>query len=103
MANLNVQTAKKHIRCLQMLDEKEMERAAQTIAKDLKAYVEDKFVLNEYQQRTISKIPNSKWRSLGELISLALNNSYGIDINDEPSLKPCWWKLHIELDMGSQG
>ena len=74
MACLDVQSVNEKISCIQNLEEAALETEAALIAKDLKAYIQNSFMLDVFQQKVLNRMSAETLKESGAAISSALLN-----------------------------
>lgn len=85
---LNNENIKKKLLEINNLPEKEKSIEIDTISKDLRAYVKSNFSLTSEQITGIETPPDSLVRELGIGIGIALENNWGLVIEEDNSLSP---------------
>jgi hypothetical protein len=89
MACLDVESVNEKISCIQNMEEPALEKEAAAIAKDLKGYIENNFMLDVFQKKMLDRISSDTYKEWGTNISDAFLNRYQIQAEPSARTKKC--------------
>ena len=87
MACLDVESVNEKICCIQNLEESALEKECALLAKDLKGYIENNFMLDVFQQKMLDRVPADTFKESGARISDAFLNRYPIEAQSGERVK----------------
>ncbi|HKC68542.1 MAG TPA: hypothetical protein VKG26_09940 [Bacteroidia bacterium] len=101
MACLDVQSVNEKICCIQNLEEAALEKEAAAIAKDLKTYIQNNFMLDVFQQKLLDRTSADDFKEYGSIISNAfLNRNYITAEPSERAVKCPKIKITLSVEIG---